>query len=320
MLSKSKPTRNNPKPVEIKKEPEHYQQSEDKIIIIEQTIGSKYNYQIPFKREPIMSIDNYLTSNTFDYSVLNERIKQLESENKSLLNENYSLKTEMNGINETIQVKSNEIIDLQLKLKKFETNKINQIESNLDGNNIEEDDDETDFDQRIEASSNVKISYDSIKQKISIGEYKKRKPMITNGQIEQNGQNEWNEPNMNDIDANKSYEYEQLGEINDEILDEEKSKHSTSKIFFFGHRPFGFLLDDASFMKNFLPSLFGNLMGDVMKCVVLRKNRIYYKEDLIIKFQNLVLKSEIQKLLDQIEKTSDDYFKGIKINMKVFLI
>jgi len=73
-------------------------------------------------------------------------------------------------------------------------------------------------------------------------------------------------------------------------------------------------------MKNFLPSLFGNLMGDVMKCVVLRKNRIYYKEDLIIKFQNLVLKSEIQKLLDQIEKTSDDYFKGIKINMKVFLI
>jgi hypothetical protein len=32
--------------------------------------------------------------------------------------------------------------------------------------------------------------------------------MITNGQIEQNGQNEWNEPNMNDIDANKSYEYE----------------------------------------------------------------------------------------------------------------
>jgi len=208
MLSKSKPTRNNPKPVEIKKEPEYYQQSEDKIIIIEQTIGSKYNYQIPFKREPIMSIDNYLTSNTFDYSVLNERIKQLESENKSLLNENYSSKTEMNGINETIQVKSNEIIDLQLKLKKFETNKINQIESNLDGNNIEEDDDETDFDQRIEASSNVKISYDSIKQKISIDEYKKRKPMITNGQIEQNGQNEWNEPNMNDIDANKSYEYE----------------------------------------------------------------------------------------------------------------
>jgi len=73
-------------------------------------------------------------------------------------------------------------------------------------------------------------------------------------------------------------------------------------------------------MKNFLPSLFRNLMGDVMNCVVLRKNRIYYKEDLIIKFQNLVLKSEIQKLLDQIEKTSDDYFKGIKINMKVFLI
>jgi hypothetical protein len=73
-------------------------------------------------------------------------------------------------------------------------------------------------------------------------------------------------------------------------------------------------------MKNFLPSLFRNLMGDVMNCVVLRKNRIYYKEDLIIKFQNLVLKSEIQKLLDQIEKTSDDYFKGIKIIMKVFLI
>ena len=133
MSFKIKPTKNNPNPIEFKKESKH-EHSEDEIEILEQKTRGQYNNKkIEFKREPINN--NHFASNTCDYSVLKERIKQLESENKSLLktiqkksNENDLLKFKMDGLCETVEVKSNKIIDLKLKLKRYETNKNNQTE------------------------------------------------------------------------------------------------------------------------------------------------------------------------------------------------
>ena len=123
MSFKIKPTKNNPNPIEFKKESKH-EHSEDEIEILEQKTRGQYNNKkIEFKREPINN--NHFASNTCDYSVLKERIKQLESENKSLLktiqkksNENDLLKFKMDGLCETVEVKSNKIIDLKLKLIK----------------------------------------------------------------------------------------------------------------------------------------------------------------------------------------------------------
>jgi len=100
MSFKLEPTKNNPNLIEFKKESKQQKESEDKIEILK-----------PIKREPFYNNNNY----TFDYSVLNnERIKQLELENKSLI-------SKINDLNEILQVKSNEIIDLKLKLSKYET-------------------------------------------------------------------------------------------------------------------------------------------------------------------------------------------------------
>ena len=104
MSFKLKPTINNPNPIEFKKE--------IKILEEETSIGQHNRYHIPFKREPIDNNNN----NTFNYSDLlnsNERINQLDSEN-------ISLKSKINDLNEIIQVQSNEIISLKLKLNKYE--------------------------------------------------------------------------------------------------------------------------------------------------------------------------------------------------------
>jgi len=74
MSSKLKRTRNNPNPVEFKKEPK------DEIEIIEETT------RIPSRAEP---------NNSTDYSDLYERIARLESEKKSLANENVCLKLKL---------------------------------------------------------------------------------------------------------------------------------------------------------------------------------------------------------------------------------
>jgi len=101
-MSKLAATRNNPDPVEFKKEPK-----ENEIEIIEHTTDGHFNsIHIPFKTESNNNNNNNLTSNTFDCFVLNERIKQLESENKSLL--------------KTIEEQSSEISGLKLKLNKYE--------------------------------------------------------------------------------------------------------------------------------------------------------------------------------------------------------
>ena len=101
-MSKLAATRNNTDPVEFKKEPKEYE-----IEIIEHTTDGHFNsIHIPFKTEPNNNNNNNLTSNTFDCFVLNERIKQLESENKSLL--------------KTIEEQSSEISGLKLKLNKYE--------------------------------------------------------------------------------------------------------------------------------------------------------------------------------------------------------
>jgi hypothetical protein len=148
MSFKSKPTINNPNPIEFKKE--------IKILEEETSIGQHNRYHIPFKREPIDNNNN----NTFNYSDLlnsNERINQLDSEN-------ISLKSKINDLNEIIQVQSNEIISLKLKLNKYEpqscesdsnqnddqtiinleteTNN-NKHESEIDSDQIDDDDDET---------------------------------------------------------------------------------------------------------------------------------------------------------------------------------
>jgi hypothetical protein len=97
MSFKLKPTRNNPYPIEIKKEIE---------ILEETTIGQYNNYQIPFKREPS---DN----NAFDFLNNNQKIIQLEQENLSL-----KLK---------IQEQSNEINELKLRLNKYEPSSNHQM-------------------------------------------------------------------------------------------------------------------------------------------------------------------------------------------------
>jgi uncharacterized membrane protein len=91
MSFKLKPTRNNPNPIEIKKE----------IEIIEVTTNGQYNN---------------------NYSNNNEKIKQLESEN-------IILKSKIYDLNEIIQDQSNEITVLKLKLNKYETQS-NDIMSN----------------------------------------------------------------------------------------------------------------------------------------------------------------------------------------------
>ena len=101
MSFKLKKTKNNPNPIEFKKEIE---------ILDETTFGQVNNYIIPFKKEPIDQ------NNTVNYSHSNhEGIKQLESENNSL-------KSKINDLNEIIQAQSNEINGLKLRLNKYESN------------------------------------------------------------------------------------------------------------------------------------------------------------------------------------------------------
>ncbi len=112
MSFKSKPTINNANPIEFKKEPTQQQeQTDDDVEILEETAIGQYNHQqIPFRR------DNN-----------NEKIKQLESEIKLLLNEN-------NSLNKTIHAKSNEIIDL---LKQQKNDGINQLNERIIFNKLE---------------------------------------------------------------------------------------------------------------------------------------------------------------------------------------
>jgi hypothetical protein len=118
MSLKLKTTRNNPNPVEFKKE--HKQQQEqldDEIEILEETAIGQYNnnFEIKFKRE---QIDNN-----------NEKIKQLELENKLLLSEN-------NLLNKTIHAKSNEIIDLlKQQQQRNENNQLNEHINKLEFEN-----------------------------------------------------------------------------------------------------------------------------------------------------------------------------------------
>ena len=79
MTSELKRTRNNPDSVKFKKEPKDQHSEDDEIEIVEQMTGG----QIPFKTE-----SNNNTNLTFDFSGLNKRITRLESENRSLLNQN----------------------------------------------------------------------------------------------------------------------------------------------------------------------------------------------------------------------------------------
>jgi len=48
-------------------------------------------------------------------------INKLEIENKSLINENDMLKSELNNLNDVLKVKSDEIVNLKLKLNKYES-------------------------------------------------------------------------------------------------------------------------------------------------------------------------------------------------------
>jgi hypothetical protein len=109
MSFKLKPTINNPNPIEFKKE----------IEILEETSSlgqyNNNNYPIPFKKEP--NDDN----NKVDYFHSNfERIKQLESENKSLI-------FKINDLNKTIKEQSNEINGLKLRLNKYESESNNHM-------------------------------------------------------------------------------------------------------------------------------------------------------------------------------------------------
>lgn len=145
---------NNPNLIEFKQEPkQQHKQSEEEIKMLEETSFGyliDYNYQFVFKTEPI---DNN-----------NERINQLESENKSL-------KFKINDLNEILQPKSNEIIDLKLRLNKYETNQNDdetsknykskqtifniESESNQDMSSCESD---TDSDQGNDETSNKVIN------------------------------------------------------------------------------------------------------------------------------------------------------------------
>ena len=118
MSFKIKPPKNNPNPIEFKKESQH-EHSEDEIEILEQKTRGQYNNkQIEFKREPINN--NHFASSTCGYSILKERIKQLESENKSLI-------FKINDLNKTIKEQSNEINGLKLRLNKYESESNNHM-------------------------------------------------------------------------------------------------------------------------------------------------------------------------------------------------
>ena len=135
MSSKLKSTRNNPVSIELKKEPE---EEEVQIVeILEQTNvnGVHYNsIQIPFKKES----NNYLTSNPIDFSVLNEKIKHLETVNKSLL-KTIELKSNENDLLKQNEIKLiTENNKLKLRLSRYEACEhnrsivlIEQIESNF---------------------------------------------------------------------------------------------------------------------------------------------------------------------------------------------
>ncbi len=147
MSFKLEPTKNNPNLIEFKKESKQQKESEHEIEILK-----------PIKRELFYNNNNY----TFDYSVLNnERIKQLELENKSLI-------SKINDLNEILQVKSNEIIDLKLKLSKYETDqnddqasKNNQTILNLKSDlnyNMSFCESDTDSDQSDDETNNKVIN------------------------------------------------------------------------------------------------------------------------------------------------------------------
>jgi len=118
------PTRNNPDPIEFKKE----------IEILEKTtsFGHYNNYKIPFKKEPIDA-----NNNTVDYSNCNHyRIIQLEIENKSL-------KFKINDLNEIIQEQSYEISDLKLRLNKYEPILNHVMSTSEIGTNLSRNENET---------------------------------------------------------------------------------------------------------------------------------------------------------------------------------
>jgi hypothetical protein len=155
MSFKLKSTRNNPNPIEFKKETKQ-EQSENEIEIIEVTTNGHFNnnIQIPSKKEHTDNNNNErinqleLENNTFKSKIndlneiihaksdeiidllkqqqrngssqLNVNINKLELENKSLINENDQLKFKINDLNNLLQVKTSEIIDLKFKLNKYE--------------------------------------------------------------------------------------------------------------------------------------------------------------------------------------------------------
>jgi len=125
MSFKLTPTSNNPNPIKFKKEIE---------ILEETTSFGQYNnnnYPIPFKKEPIDQ------NNTVNYSHSNnERIKQLESENESLI-------FKINDLNMTIIIQSNEITDLKLRLNKYEPESNHYMITSEQGNDSVRNEDET---------------------------------------------------------------------------------------------------------------------------------------------------------------------------------
>ena len=143
MSFKLKPTINNPNPIEFKKE----------IEILEETSSlgqyNNNNYPIPFKKEPID--DN----NTVDYLHSNfERIKQLESENKSLI-------FKINDLNKTIKEQSNEINGLKLRLNKYESESNNHMPTPQFGIDSGQNENETTSDNKQSGETMFNLEIES---------------------------------------------------------------------------------------------------------------------------------------------------------------
>jgi hypothetical protein len=109
--------------------------------------------------------------------------------------------------------------------------------------------------------------------------------------------------------------------------------NSTARIYLKHFWPFNIDTSydaDENFGKLFIEPLFKHLMGPVVKWHVMRKidkyhnynnqQNYYFREDIIVKFQNSVDKNDLSNLIDHIYNNELNIFRGIKIYIEVIII
>jgi len=275
---------------DIKTEKTTEADAEDEIVILENITANNYNKNNPepkiFKKEPIYSSNNNnqqmtpsFSNNKPDSSIqtiteinqdLYEKIKHLElkqiilsNEINSLKENEYKLMSQIYDMNKLVEIKTNEIIDLKLKLNQYENRQsinldknkcakeqdIIQINNDIDNDNdvslienINDADDDGDYDDDDETNEN-EVYITKIKLKTNQMLSENIWESLTNFHISKNSQ-----IIKKNLNKKQSKEFDKIKNVSEQLIIENFKRNPTFRQI--RKTNFGYSIDRYCFIQG----------------------------------------------------------------------